>query len=67
MSPRIFAVAYADGSSRFWSYDTATPAQEAAELVTFNGHKKKCRYVGDEEDEEDLDEDDADLEKVLMS
>ena len=67
MSPRMSAVAYADGSSRFWSYDAATPEMGAVELVTFNGQEKQFRYGGDKEDEEDLHEDDADLEEVLMS
>jgi U3 small nucleolar RNA-associated protein 12 len=37
---RTFAVSYADGSIRLWSWDPETPGVEAAEVVTFNGHKK---------------------------
>ncbi|KAL7420607.1 beta transducin [Cryptotrichosporon argae] len=36
--PQTFAVAYTDGSIRLWSYASGDP--EAAEIVTFNGHKK---------------------------
>ncbi|BEJ00040.1 hypothetical protein CcaverHIS631_0410820 [Cutaneotrichosporon cavernicola] len=37
---RTFAVSYADGSIRLWSWDPETPGVEAVEVVTFNGHKK---------------------------
>ena len=38
--PRVFGVAYTNGSIRLWSYDPSSPEANAVELVTFDGHKK---------------------------
>ncbi|KAK1922326.1 putative WD-repeat protein [Papiliotrema laurentii] len=43
-SPRIFAVAYQDGSIRLWSFDSAAP-RDPTEIVTFNGHKKSITQL----------------------
>jgi len=39
-SAETFAVSYANGSIRLWSWDAENPSEEATEIVTFNGHKK---------------------------
>ncbi|TXT15782.1 hypothetical protein VHUM_00285 [Vanrija humicola] len=42
---QTFAVSYTDGSIRLWSWDPASPATEASEVVTFNGHKKGVTFL----------------------
>ena len=49
-SPKTFAVSYTDGSIRLWSYDTSAPEVEAAEMVTFNGHKKSVTTLAFDND-----------------